>query len=93
MQFSKPVSFLGREGRGGHVSFSTDEGEALLVKVGISYVSEANAKLNLEAELSGWDFDALREEASAEWNQQLAKIDVEGGRPTNKRTSILRSIT
>ena len=81
MQFSKPVTFLGTEGKGGHVALSTDEGEALLVKVGISYVSEVNAKLNLETELSGWDFDAVRQEASAEWNKQLAKIDVQGGTP------------
>ena len=79
IQFSKAVAFQGTEGQGGSAFFATDDGEALLVKVGISYVSEANAKLNLETELSGWDFETLREEASAEWNQQLAKIDVQGG--------------
>ena len=79
MQFNRAVEFVATAGKGGTVSFSTTAGEELLVKVGISYVSEANAKLNLETELSGWDFDALRKEASGEWNQQLAKIEVEGG--------------
>jgi len=81
MEFSKPVAFVDKGEAGGTVSFSTDAGESLLVKVGISYVSEANAKLNLDAELAGWDFDAVRKDASAEWNQQLAKIDAKGGTP------------
>ena len=79
MEFSKPVTFTDKAEQGGYVSFSTKDGETLLVKVGISYVSEANAKLNLDTELSGWDFDAVRQEASAEWEQQLSKIDAKGG--------------
>lgn len=81
MVFSKPVSFTDKEEQGGYVSFATEDGEALLVKVGISYVSEVNAKLNLNTELAHWDFDAVRQEAKAEWNQQLSKIDAQGGTP------------
>ena len=81
MVFSKPVSFTDKEEQGGYVSFATEDGEALLVKVGISYVSEVNAKLNLNSELAHWDFDAVRQEAKAEWNQQLSKIDAQGGTP------------
>lgn len=81
MEFSKPVNFTDKEEQGGYVSFATEDGEALLVKVGISYVSEVNAKLNLNTELAHWDFDAVRQEAKAEWNQQLSKIDAQGGTP------------
>ena len=81
MEFSKPVTFTDKGEQGGYASFTTSEGEALLVKVGISYVSEANAKLNLQTELDHWDFDAVRAEESAEWNLQLAKIDAQGGTP------------
>ena len=81
MVFSKPVSFTDKAEQGGYVSFATEDGEALLVKVGISYVSEVNAKLNLNTELAHWDFDAVRQEAKAEWNQQLSKIDAQGGTP------------
>jgi predicted alpha-1,2-mannosidase len=81
MVFSKPVSFTDKEEQGGYVSFATEDGEALLVKVGISYVSEVKAKLNLNTELAHWDFDAVRQEAKAEWNQQLSKIDAQGGTP------------
>jgi predicted alpha-1,2-mannosidase len=81
MEFSQPVSFVDKGDAGGYASFRTAAGEVLQVKVGISYVSEANAKLNLETELAGWDFDAVRQEAKSEWNQQLAKIDAVGGSP------------
>jgi predicted alpha-1,2-mannosidase len=53
--------------------------EPLLVKVGISAVSVEGARRNLDAELPGWDFDAVRREADAAWERELAKIRVDGG--------------
>lgn len=50
-----------------------------MMKVAISYVSEAGAKKNLEAELPGWDFGATVAESKRTWNQWLSKIEVEGG--------------
>ncbi|WP_114238734.1 GH92 family glycosyl hydrolase [Dyella sp. C9] len=54
--------------------------QPLGVKVAISSVSEDNAVANLDAEGQGWDFDARRAEARADWNKALAAIDVEGTR-------------
>ena len=54
-------------------------GEPLLVKVAISAVSVDGARKNLEAELPGWDFDAVRAAADAAWERELSKIRVEGG--------------
>ena len=54
-------------------------GEPLLVKVAISAVSVEGARKNLEAELPGWDFDAVRAAADAAWERELSKIRVEGG--------------
>ena len=54
-------------------------GEALLVKVAISAVSVEGARKNLEAELPGWDFDAVRAAADTAWEGELSKIRVEGG--------------
>jgi predicted alpha-1,2-mannosidase len=51
--------------------------QPLEVKVAISSVSEDNAIANLDAEGQGWDFDARRAEARADWNKALAVIDVE----------------
>ena len=79
LEFSKPFEFDDKGDRGGIVRFSTTEGETVHVKVGISYVSAENAKLNLQTELSGWDFDQVRKDAQQEWNAQLAKFDIKGG--------------
>ncbi|MFA5011587.1 MAG: GH92 family glycosyl hydrolase [Ignavibacteria bacterium] len=48
----------------------------LLVKVGISAISEENAKLNLEAEIGNKDFDKVRKDANELWNDYLNKIQV-----------------
>jgi putative alpha-1,2-mannosidase len=49
------------------------------MKVGISYVSLANAKANLDAENSAWDFDGVRKQAEAKWNEVLNRVQVSGG--------------
>jgi predicted alpha-1,2-mannosidase len=54
--------------------------QPLGVKVAISPVSEANAIANLDAEGQGWDFDARRAEARADWDKALSAIDVEGSK-------------
>lgn len=58
--------------------FNLNDGDTLLVKVGISAVDVSGAKLNLETEIPAWDFDAVREESKQIWNQELSKIEVEG---------------
>lgn len=66
---------------GAFVNYRTAEGEAIQVKTGISYVSIEQARLNLDTEMNrfGWDFDAVRKNASDTWNNLLKKIEVEGG--------------
>ncbi|MFZ4549800.1 MAG: GH92 family glycosyl hydrolase, partial [Bacteroidales bacterium] len=64
--------------------FKTTAGEKIYVKVGISAVNEAGARLNLEAEMPGWNFDKIRESTKATWNKELAKIEVEGGTDLQK---------
>jgi predicted alpha-1,2-mannosidase len=59
-------------------------GQKILVKVGISAVSTENARLNLLSEIPGWDFAQIRENARKTWNQELSKIEVEGGSDTQK---------
>ncbi len=55
------------------------EGGALLVKVGISAVSVDGARRNLDAELPGWDFDAVRRAADETWERELGRIRIDGG--------------
>lgn len=49
------------------------------IRLGISFVSEANAKLNLETELAKKTFDAVMAENQEAWEKMLGKIQVEGG--------------
>jgi len=56
-----------------------DRGGELFVKVGISAVSVDGARRNLDAELAGWDFDAVRRAASDAWERELGRIRVDGG--------------
>ncbi len=51
-------------------------GSRIVAKVGISPVSIEGAKQNLRAEVSGWDFDAVRSAAAETWNGALGKIQV-----------------
>ena len=61
------------------VFFSFDKQKPVLYKVGISYVSVENAKLNLKTENPGWDFESIQAKAEKEWNQLLGLINIEGG--------------
>jgi len=93
-QFDKPFdSFKGwRKGQleeikeaiegervGAYVSFATQAGEVRKMKVAISYVSEAQARLNLNSELPHWDFEKTVQDSRTDWNNWLKRIDIEGG--------------
>jgi predicted alpha-1,2-mannosidase len=67
-------------GRGSGVWLDFGSGGRVNLRVGISYVSEANAKANLEAEsVAGATYEAVARRARAAWNERLNKIEVEGG--------------
>lgn len=63
----------------GYVTFNTTANPVVQAKVGISYVSVANATANRVAENSGWDFNATRTAAQNAWNSALGKIQIAGG--------------
>ncbi|HJT23680.1 MAG TPA: GH92 family glycosyl hydrolase, partial [bacterium] len=93
VQFSKPAVQAGtwkdgslkddQEQKGKRIGaffrFSTAGQEPLVVKVGISYVSIENARLNLTTEIPGWDFDAVRDAATQTWDDALSRLEVTGG--------------
>ena len=61
----------------GRVGFDTSAGETIYVKVAISPVSIENARLNMQSELPGWDFEATAAAADKAWNAELQKVRVE----------------
>ncbi len=60
-------------------SFDAAEGEQIEVRIGVSFVSAENARLNLDAETAGKTFDQIHAEAREMWNSDLSRILVEGG--------------
>ncbi|MDR1524130.1 MAG: GH92 family glycosyl hydrolase [Tannerella sp.] len=56
----------------------------LELKIGFSFVSIANAKLNLEREIAGKDFPQIRREAGETWERLLSRITVAGGTEREK---------
>lgn len=68
------------------VLFDTQDKEQILVKVALSPVSIENAKLNLNAELTNWDFDTVAKQADSKWNNELQSAVIE-----SKDPSVLRN--
>ena len=79
----------GREMAGNEVgyyfSFDCREGEQIEVRMGVSFVSTANARENLDAEQQGLDFADIRRKARGTWEETLGRITVEGGTEAQKR--------
>jgi len=69
-----------------HFNFNTKKKKEVMVKVALSRVDFEGAEKNLAGELPGWNFDAVRKNAKQSWNNELAKIDVEGGTESQRRT-------
>ncbi len=69
---------------GVYVDYITSDNETIEVKVGISYTSIEQARLNLETEIPGWDFDQVREEAKKSWNKALEKLEIEASDENNE---------
>jgi predicted alpha-1,2-mannosidase len=80
----KAIEELKKPGSGLFVLGFGDAEGPLEFKIGLSYVSTANAKQNLEQELAGKSFDQVRTEASQTWETLLSKIQVTGGTERQK---------
>ena len=94
-QFDKPITKAGTYGNnelfdditeqqnkndiGAFVTFEMNDGEVLKMKMGTSFTSIENARLNMETEIPHWDFEKTKSELEKTWNSLLGRIDVEGG--------------
>jgi predicted alpha-1,2-mannosidase len=91
-QFSKPFSSYGTwkdldinpgsKGESGNkigafVNYVTSAGETVEIRVGISYTSIDQARLNLNKEIPEWQFEKVREKAAMIWDRELSKIKAE----------------
>ena len=75
------VSGDSKSAQGKHTGAWLDFGNEheVVLKVGISFVSEAGARNNVEKEIPGWNFEEVRAKAQSTWSELLGRIAVEGG--------------
>ena len=85
-QFSRPVTMATSQGDSLAVLSTPNNDEPLLVKVGISPVSEDNARANIAAELPAWDFRGTVAKANEAWNKELSKIVITTDDDAARRT-------
>lgn len=68
------------KGSGGWVVLDTSKSPSVVVRAGISYVSEQNAEANLQAENpAGTAFETVHEKGRTAWNEALNRVEIEGG--------------
>lgn len=73
----KSIEAIG-DGKGAYIAF--ENGAKVQVKVASSYISQAQAALNLAQEMGGDnDFEITKNKAANVWNKHLGRIKVEGG--------------
>jgi len=63
---------------GAYFQYDTAENEQIEVKVGISYVSIANARANLNAEQPNFTFNDTRKKTKQQWEKLLSRVKVKG---------------
>jgi len=89
LTWDNSIMYSGRlENKGNHVGavlkFKTKAGEKVRMRVASSFISPEQAELNLKREVGEDSFDVTRKKASAIWNKELSRIEVEGGTEAEK---------
>jgi predicted alpha-1,2-mannosidase len=73
------LSVLKARDAGAIIEFDTKENNVVQLRTGISYVSIANARENLEAEVAkpyDWDFEAVRQDNVDTWDNLLERVKI-----------------
>ena len=73
--------------------FDTSEQNFVSARVGISFVSVANAQANVDRENSSGNFDALHQQAEQTWDQWLGKIQISGGTSQQQATFLYGALS
>lgn len=60
-----------------YFNFATTAGEKIKVKMALSPVSMDGALKNMQAEIPGWDFEKVKNDGQAAWQQELSKITIQ----------------
>jgi predicted alpha-1,2-mannosidase len=63
---------------GAWLTFAAAERPVVQCKIGISFVSEAQAKHNVDTGIPGFDFEEIRAQAIATWEKALSTLEIKG---------------
>jgi len=64
--------------------FSTQTGEEITLKAGISFVDMKGAENNFNTEIARLSFDEVKAQAHEQWNRELSRIKISGGSADEK---------
>lgn len=84
IQFNIPWKEAQPNGDGYVFTFDISAESSILLKLSTSSVNFENAQMNLEAEIPGWDFDALKKETQKQWSEKLSAIEITDRSTTDK---------
>jgi predicted alpha-1,2-mannosidase len=68
----------GADGTGAWLTFETRQNQKIHLKVGVSFVSVAQAKRNATSEIAAFDFDGTRAAVEAAWDKALGTVEIKG---------------
>lgn len=78
--YDNSIEQLGGDNIGYRFTYNNlQTGDTVVVRVGVSFVSCENARMNLEAEQASSGFEEVRQRARQQWNDDLSRIQIEGG--------------
>lgn len=87
IEFDKPVVESGTdENSCAYVKFRLEAGEKMTVRTASSFISHDQARLNFNREVAGRSLAEVSAEAKKIWNDQLGRIQVEGGTHEQQKT-------
>jgi predicted alpha-1,2-mannosidase len=88
---SSPVTIDQDEPFGASFNLNVRAHQTVQAKVGISFISAAQAHDNIATEDAGWSFDAVRSAATSTWDNALSVIEVRGVTPS-QRTQVYTAL-
>lgn len=85
-EFSKPIISYDKNDEGLVYAFDfQNDGEPLLMRIGISAVDVDGAKRNLKSEITDFDLEALSAKTYDRWNEELSRIDIDSKLERDKK--------
>jgi putative alpha-1,2-mannosidase len=63
----------------------------VIIRVGVSFISEEQACSNAESEIGAATFDQIQAQSKALWNERLSRIEIDVPHATPKMTELLYS--